>query len=326
MTTPLNRFEGPEKKLEIILSSPRPALRDNGDGRWRAVVRASGAEIISHRATDVMDAYLLSESSLFVWDDRVLMITCGQTTPVNALPEILQLVGRANVGLVFYERKNLFFPERQPSNFEGDVARIEAFFPGRSYRLGPMQNDHVKLFHSCHARPAVEQDVTLQVFMHELDPALMNICSAFGRAERDRQERLSRLRGLYRDAVVDSHLFTPCGYSLNGLIKDRYYTIHITPQPGCSYASFETNLFEKNFQDAICEVVAVLKPRRFSTMLTTSMDAECMAQHAAVEDPAPGYDRVAKRTHAFECGYAVTFINCRARENRTARLRGAACA
>jgi S-adenosylmethionine decarboxylase len=313
MTAPLNRFEGPEKKLEIILDSPRLDLRGNLDGRWESVVQDSGAEIISYRATEMMDAYLLSESSLFVWDDRVLMITCGQTTPVNALPAILRLVGRSNVSLVFYERKNLFFPERQPSNFEDDVARIEAFFPGRSYRLGPADNDHVKLFHSCHARPEIEQDLTLQVLMHELDPALMDICSRCSPETIDRRDRLRRLRRLYRDAIVDSHIFSPCGYSLNGLIENRYYTVHITPQPDCSYASFETNMVENDLIEAICEVVSVLRPRRFSTVLTTSMDAECMARHAAVTDPAPGYQTVEKRSRAFDCGYAVTYLNCEAR-------------
>ena len=107
----MDRFEGPEKKLEIILSDPQTGLRDNSDGRWDRVVRASGAEILKRKYGNNLDSYLLSESSLFVWDDRILIITCGRTTPVKALPVMLEFIAADNVAYLFYERKNLNFPD-----------------------------------------------------------------------------------------------------------------------------------------------------------------------------------------------------------------------
>ena len=41
---------------------------------------------------------------------------------------------------------------------------------------------------------------------------------------------------------MDSFVFDPCGFSLNGLYKDYYWTIHVTPEDSCSYASFETTI------------------------------------------------------------------------------------
>ena len=41
------KFEGPEKKLEIILYRPLKNLRNPSSGSWKRVVAASGAEIIS---------------------------------------------------------------------------------------------------------------------------------------------------------------------------------------------------------------------------------------------------------------------------------------
>jgi S-adenosylmethionine decarboxylase len=58
--------------------------------------------------------------------------------------------------------------------------------------------------------------------------------------------------------TLNSYAFTPCGYSANALINwgeaqridgrdtvpggEGYYTIHVTPEEGWSYASFESNV------------------------------------------------------------------------------------
>ena len=73
----LSKFEGPEKKLEILLAPRHPGLREAAEEQWHRVAAASGASVISTLTGDALNAYLLSESSLFVWDDRILMITCG---------------------------------------------------------------------------------------------------------------------------------------------------------------------------------------------------------------------------------------------------------
>ncbi|KAG8935456.1 spermidine resistance protein [Tulasnella sp. 417] len=46
--------------------------------------------------------------------------------------------------------------------------------------------------------------------------------------------------------TLDAFAFEPCGYSANGLVRhdqgEGYYTIHVTPEEGWSYASFECNI------------------------------------------------------------------------------------
>lgn len=44
-------------------------------------------------------------------------------------------------------------------------------------------------------------------------------------------------------SVVHEELFSPIGYSMNGLVAktDEYLTIHVTPERDFCYASFETN-------------------------------------------------------------------------------------
>lgn len=82
----------------------------------------------------------------------------------------------------------------------------------------------------------------------------------------------------YPDARIDAYLFTPCGFSANGVIPapngpdaTHYFTVHVTPEANCSYASFETNVPSKQTgretADVIEQVVSIFKPGRFSVTL-----------------------------------------------------------
>lgn len=307
MTSP---FEGPEKKLEIILNSSQPGLRSYRDGRWRWVVEASRAAILSQVSTDAVDAYLLSESSLFVWEDRILMITCGKTVLVEALPKILEIVGADNVAFVFYEQKNFMFPHEQPSRFELDVQTVTRYFPGKFYKLGPANRDHVNVFYSSHRGEAPSGDATLQILMHDLDPhAIAPFCGA-GRLTAEQVEQRTGLDRLYpRPMVTDGFLFTPCGYSVNGVSGPDYYTVHVTPQDQASYVSFETNIFEPDYSDTLRRVISIFRPWRFSVVLTTSMDDACLPAHDTLVRTVSGYAMTEKSLYEFDCGYSVSFLN-----------------
>lgn len=302
-------FEGPEKKLEIILVAPQPGLRDNGDGRWDRVVRASGASIVSRVTNAQADAYLLSESSLFVWDDAVLMITCGQTTLVRALREILRFVDRDRIAFVFYERKNFIFPDRQPSDFEADAAELSAVFPGKSYRLGPANHDHLHVFYYHAAGNAPERDATLQILMSDLHPAVMDPFSVQSTPDPETARRRAGLDRFYPDALTDGYLFAPCGYSLNGIRGPEYFTVHVTPQAAGSYTSFETNIVEPDYSRLIRDVVAIFRPKTCSIALTTTLHEQCQGLHGQVGRALPGYRMTERSLYEFDCGYMITFMS-----------------
>ncbi len=306
----LPAFEGPEKKLEMILFSPQPGLRSDENGRWQGVVRASGAEIISKISGTDMDAYLLSESSLFVREDRILMITCGRTTLVQALPEILRTVDKNNVAFLFYEQKNFMFPKEQPSDFENDVALITASFPGKHYKLGPANYDHVNVFYSSHAKARPEADVTLQILMHNLEADAMQLFCKNGNMTADAMLRESGIHRIYRRPMqTDGYLFSPCGYSMNGIDGNDYFTVHVTPHLSSSYVSFESNIKETDYSPTIEKVIAIFRPGRFSLVLTSSMDEDCLHSHETLENAVHGYALTDKSLYEFDCGYAVTFLN-----------------
>lgn len=305
-------FEGPEKKLEIILKTPDPELRNNADGRWNKVVAASGAEIVSVISGPDMDAYLLSESSLFVWADRVLMITCGKTTLVKAVPELVRAIDKDRIAFFFYERKNLMYPQYQPADFESDVAVITDFFSGKSYRLGPANHDHVHIFYASSPDPAAvaedDEDETLELLMHDLDP---DVLKAFipkpGETAADIESRTGIDR-LYPDMETDHFVFEPYGYSMNRISGQHYATIHVTPEESGSYASFETNVAEAGYREKIEQIMAVFKPGRFTLVFT-----EAISDRDPGEGKLPkkitGYRRSEKSLYEFDSGYAVLFSN-----------------
>ena len=86
-----------DRKLFVATARGAPPLRRLGAPFWERVVSAAGARVLSRFGNDVCDAYLLSESSLFVHDDRALLITCGATPLTAAEHEIRAAIAPAHV-------------------------------------------------------------------------------------------------------------------------------------------------------------------------------------------------------------------------------------
>ena len=123
----------------------------------------------------------------------------------------------------------------------------------------------------------------------------------------------------YPDARIDSYLFTPCGYSANGVVpvpgegeSTNYWTVHVTPEPQCSYASFETNVPTKHCGrdtvDLVEQVVKIFKPGRFSVTLFEAKNENdrLAAKRDKRMDLVPGYRRVDRIVHDLE-GYELVF-------------------
>ena len=131
----------------------------------------------------------------------------------------------------------------------------------------------------------------------------------------------------YPNARIDAFLFTPCGFSANGVIPapegpdaTHYFTVHVTPEPNCSYASFETNVPSKQSgretNDIIEQVVSIFKPGRFSVTFfegnkkfdgdDTFHEAQHLAKKDTRTDTIRGYRRVDRIVHDFD-GYDLVF-------------------
>nr|KAF6336962.1 hypothetical protein mMyoMyo1_012151 [Myotis myotis] len=77
-------------------------------------------------------------------------------------------------------------------------------------------------------------------------------------------------------SVIDATMFSPCGYSMNGMKSDgTYWTIHITPEPEFAYISFETNLSQTAYEGLIRKVVEAFQPGKCVTTLFVNQSSKC---------------------------------------------------
>jgi len=291
-------FEGPEKKVELAVARGSRSLRGLGDEFWGAVVEAAGAKVLSKSRSEELDAYLLSESSLFVADGWLTMITCGRTDLVGAIERILSKVRLAEVQYLIYERKNAHFQEYQPSNFYDDARRLGGRMPGKAFRFGDGDDHHVFVFHLDRPYTPDAEDFTLEILMHGIDPAASRIfMQGPGRTKGFIRER-SGAWALLPGFTVDDHLFEPMGYSLNALRGSRYYTLHVTPQKGSSYVSFETNCLDDT-EGTLARVLDLFRPHACDILLFSPA-----GRSKRVRCP---YSSKRAVRQTLGCGYTVSF-------------------
>lgn len=287
-------FEGPEKRLEVDFKfNPdcTNGLRSISKDQWQEMLNFSSCTIISHKYNEFFDAYVLSESSLFVFPFKIMIKTCGTTTLLKIIPKLLEYAEMCNltVEYVMYSRKNFLFPDKQVAphtDWRMELDYLDKHFDGTSYILGPVNKDHWYLYVADYSEPcdACSKEVTLEIMMHKLDPsAALQFYRKEGTEDRD---KFPGVEELIPGQDTDEFNFTPCGYSMNGRMDNVYSTIHVTPEPHCSYASFETNLSLVSYKKLILNVFEIFKP---GTVTLTLFRENCNSHHDAFDLELPGY-------------------------------------
>jgi len=309
-------FEGPEKRLEIdfkYTANSLNGLRDTQRSTWQDMLDYAKCTIISEARNEYFDAYVLSESSLFVYPFKIMIKTCGTTTLLNCIPKLLEIATGCGleVEFVIFSRKNYLFPhvQKDPHNrWEDEVNYINTIFDGNAYVIGPTSGDHWYLYladYSDQSRVIIPEK-TLEIMMHKLD---IGVASRFYRKEDTAdKDKFPGVAELIEDSETDEFNFSPCGYSMNGLKKQAYYTIHVTPETICSYASFETNLSLGSYSKLISHVLALFKPGTF-TVTFFSEKATAVANTDPFELEIEGYVMKHKTFSELEGNCDILLVN-----------------
>lgn len=302
-------FEGPEKTLEVcfrraqtdsedeyIGAGPQPqgnkvGLRRLARRDLDAICRRARCTILSSVSNQYLDAYVLSESSLFVYPYMVVIKTCGTTTLLRCVATLIELGKKLGleVDWVGYSRKNFNFPTDQcfpHQSFHQEMDYLASHrnlcdrLNGHGYTLGPITSDHWFVWvadQTIRAKSDADTDRVLNIMMFDID---QDVAKLFyheqygGKQEHETADeatlRISNemtkaagIDALCPGATIDPRAFEPCGYSMNAILFRSYCTMHVTPEEGSSYASFETNQKVKSYTSLINNVVRTFKPRRF---------------------------------------------------------------
>ena len=287
-------FEGSEKKIEFIFSPNSPSLLNQSDTFWKKIVQTCKADIISCSKFPKVHAYLLSESSLFVWSHRLVFITCGKTVLSKSFIKILKSFPKSNIALCFFQRKNEFFPKIQKSCFYTDLKKIQKEINGSSYRFGPLHDHHFLLFHSESNMTPDKEDQTLEILIY----SAQNVKNTSIKAISNLKDSLNKS---FPGFEIQDHLFKPSGYSLNAVRDEFYYTIHITPEKSFFYISFETNIKELSNQILTDKILNIFKPLKFDFILFESQNKA--KTKLALDD----YFSSSSFYKILNCGYGVHY-------------------
>lgn len=118
-------FEGSEKRLEVEFclgpDSPPRGLRSLTRSQLDELLDLAACKIISSRACPALDAYVLSESSLFVYPYLWVLKTCGTTKLLQSVTRLLEMT--RDLGMqprrVRYSRASFLFPKNQVQKGQG---------------------------------------------------------------------------------------------------------------------------------------------------------------------------------------------------------------
>lgn len=106
---------------------------------------------------------------------------------------------------------------------------------------------------------------------------------------------------------IDGFLFSPCGYSCNALLNETYFTIHITPEPECSFVSFETNLNVKSYTALVNLVCETFRPGSFCLSLFVDELSLINDSRKGLDwNAIAGYTTKTTTHHTFQAGYNAT--------------------
>mmetsp|Transcript_16843 Transcript_16843/g.52307 ORF Transcript_16843/g.52307 Transcript_16843/m.52307 type:complete len:376 (-) Transcript_16843:15-1142(-) len=280
-------FEGPEKRLEIIVRGDAleaGGLRQAAREEWDAIIDVLNAKIVNHVRNDHLDAYVLTESSLFVYPHKLILITCGTTVTLTALEPILALVKKYGLEVEWasFMRKNFTYPWEQigpHASMETEYSYLKQYFvKGQPFIFGPIDSDHYFVFvYDDMIRPCVEADTQVSMTMYDMDPDVAKHFYSDKFLDGPDTEPIraaTKIDTLVCDGwTVQDLQFEPCGYSINAIRGDAYQTMHITPEEHCSFASYETNMALDNVTEQLDKVLAVFKPKRFSVLILA--DPQC---------------------------------------------------
>lgn len=298
-------FEGYEKRLEISFFEPGlfadpegRGLRSLSKAQLDEILGPAECTIVDSLSNECVDSYVLSESSLFIYSYKIIIKTCGTTKLLLSIPAILKLADTLSleVQAVKYTRGSFIFPGAQSfphRHFSEEVAVLDSYFGkltsgSKAVILGSpdkLQKWHV---YSASAGPTQSKNpvYTLEMCMTSLDREKACIFYKTESSSAAQMTIRSGIRKILPNSDICDFEFDPCGYSMNSIEGAALSTIHVTPEDGFSYASFEAvgyDLKSLSLGALVKRVLACFQPDEFSIALHADVDLDLLENTCSLD-------------------------------------------
>lgn len=256
-------FESVEKRLECVFSQRISLLKIKNF--VYALLYTCRASILSECQTPFFHAYVLSESSLFIYQDRFILITCGMTPLYRSLIWVTNIFNESDILAILYTRRNFYFPQLQESDFEKTILDVFHCLGGQVSCIGHRNDLHMHYY-------LYSQKKRLKPFSYQFE-LLMEKCSRDSLLKLDSlgMEFFLKKMSCYEDFYkMQEYYFTPHGYSANVIFKDAsYWAIHSSPEEELRYLSMSSNTYCYQMVD-IHQMIGYFQP--FCFVLSTFQD------------------------------------------------------
>ena len=256
-------YEGTEKRLEITLKQIN--LLTFPELFWQEMIAQADAYIISKIENKTICAYLLSESSLFIWKDRVLLITCGNTHLVKAAHFFQKKIAKEQIQSLLFHRHQAIQPELQKSNFAQDSMLLNSHLPGNTQHWQGKYQGDLFFFGALNKKDLNNKQILM---LHGLTSKFAQTLHT-GKASTKQIASQLALVEFFPQLLIDQFTFTPKGYSLNAIAKHHYLTIHITPEKLSTYLSLESSFSQQVIQPYLQHLIHLFTPLRSQLMSFT---------------------------------------------------------
>lgn len=282
-------FEGFEKRLEIeffpasLFADPEGrGLRALSRPQLDEILKLAECTIVSELSNEHLDSYVLSESSMFIYPLKIILKTCGTTKLLLSVPKILSNATGLSLSVknVKYTRGTFIFTGAQSfphRSFSEEITYLEKYFGmlgsgGRAYVMGDSEKNYNWHIYSASAEDVscdVDSDpiFTLEMCMTQLDRERASMFYKSNTKLAGEMTLNSGIRDILPGSKICDFEFEPCGYSMNAIEGDAVSTIHVTPEDGFSYASFESMGYgpkDLELKELVERVLFCFKPKVYS--------------------------------------------------------------
>jgi S-adenosylmethionine decarboxylase len=242
-----------------------------------------------------------------VYPYMLVLKTCGTTTLLRCIATLIDLGHKLGLEIdwVGYSRKNFNFPGDQAFPHQSFHQELDYLYShrklcdrldGSGYTLGPVTADHWFVFVADHTIRShaleVDTDRVINIMMFDIDEDVAqnfyydNYAVLDSESKEEETLRISKEQthksGIDElvQGTIDARAFEPCGYSMNAILFRSYTTIHITPESGSSYVSFETNQKVASYKSLISNVIRTFRPKRFvMTLMADEMGLKQISEN-----------------------------------------------